>query len=310
MLKQPFTVPIWAEEISVERTPQSLFVTGKNHKEGPVANVPVEADLLAQSVPLARWSNDRRKKPPHVEFANATTDTKLIKFVKNWGPVDASPRVWAVSAVPVAQCLTPGRSDVGRIRQDLHKLRLEQRTFSSAARLIAETQSRNPNPERIFKYQGQLPNVVNSTWKEFCNAASGVDPRRSLANGACLLVQISLCGLLDRFPPRLFPTFTGPVELLPIDPAGIGKGIKHVLYGFLRLEYLRRDRLGLGVCPRCSDVFAKERRGAVFCSELCSKQHRSLAYYREHGRARRQKKASASKHRSSLDRTPSKRRRK
>jgi hypothetical protein len=305
--KQSFTTPIWADEISVERTPKTLFVTGKNHTEGPVTNVPVEANLLAQSVPLARWPNDRRKKPPHVQFANATTDAKLIEFVKNWGPVDGSPRVWMVEAVPIAQCLSPRHSDVFVMRQNLRKLRLEQKTFSSAARLIAEIQSGKPDPERIFKYHGQLPNVINSTWKVFFNAASSLDPRQSPAHGACLLAQISLCTLLDQFPPRLFPTATGPVEFLPMDPTGsIGKGIKHVLYGFLRLEYLRTKRRGLGVCPKCNEVFAKERRGAVYCSELCSKQHRSLEYYREHGRARRREKAAASKPRSSVGRTSSK----
>ena len=100
-----------------------------------------------------------------------------------------------------------------------------------------------------------------------------------------------LCDVLNRFPSHLYPTADGPVELPPLDTDSIGRGIKHVLYGFLRLECLcPHGRLGLGVChnPRRNKVFAKERRGAVYCDENCSKKHRSLTYYRDVGRAKRQ----------------------
>jgi hypothetical protein len=64
MHARPFTMPIWAEDIKVKRTSETLIVTGKNHTAVPVAGIPVERDLLAQSLPLARWPENRRKKPP------------------------------------------------------------------------------------------------------------------------------------------------------------------------------------------------------------------------------------------------------
>jgi hypothetical protein len=302
MVKHSFTTPLWANEISVKREPQVLIVTGKNHTAKPVAGIAVEANLLAQSVPLARWPGNRRKKPPHIEFANATTDAKLIEFVEKWGPVDGSPMLaryagnWErVDGVPTK---TSSGGFTVVVRQNFARLRLEQKEFSATARLIAEIQSNDPNPERVFNYLCALPDYAllpDPAEKEiFFNAAKKLNRGQSLARAVCQHAQCDLCRLLDQFHPVLFPTTEGPVELPPMDRGSIGKGIKHVLYGFLRLEYLQRDRLGLGVCPHCEDVFAKEREGVVYCDEDCSKRHRSLEYYREHGRAKRREKAAKS----------------
>src|ERR1017187_8682043 len=245
MHRQPFTTSIWAEEIKVGRKSQTLIVTGKNHTAVPVAGVAVEADLLAQSIPLARWPENRRKKPPHVEFANATTDAKLIEFVRRWGPVDGS---------PYAELGSPDSPRGWKVvvRRSLRRLRLEQKTFSGAARLISEIQSKRPDPERVFKYYAQLP--VFAERESFFPTAVALNKGQSLARAACQYAQIALCRLLDRFPPRLYPTTAGPVELLPLDTRTIGKGVKDVLYGMLRLEYMRVRRQGLSVCPYCDEV--------------------------------------------------------
>ncbi len=294
MRAQPLTTPIWAEEIRVEHTGEHLIVSGKNHKSLPVAGVAVESDLLEQSVPLARWGENRRKKPPHIEFANATTDSKLVEFCRKWGPFDGSAEVQFR-----APDSTRGRKLV--VRENLCELRVRQKFFSGMARLIAEIQSEKPNPERLFQYYAQLSVLADR--KIFFGLARGLD-RLSPTNAACQYAQIVVCGLLDQFPLRLHPTSERPVELPTLDICG--RGVKDVLYGFLRLEYLRKNRRGLGVCPKCNEVFAKERQGTVFCCEICSKQHRSLEYYREQGRARRQEKAAASGSRSS-PKAPSKR---
>jgi hypothetical protein len=275
------TTPVWAEEIRVEQTSESLIITGKNHTPWPVGGAAVGADLLAQSVPLVSCSEKRRKNPPHIEFANATTDTKLIKFCQKWGPYDGSPDVGHVRTSD-----SPHRWKV--VRENLPKLRGGQKSFSGIARLIAEIQSSKPNPERLFQYYTQLSAFPPEREAFFRNLSRG-----GPAKAACEYVQTVVCTLLTQFPPHLYPTSKGPVELPPLNV--FGRGVKHALYCFLRLEYLKKDRLGLGVCPRCGDVFAKEREGAVFCDEDCSKLHRSLKYYREHGRARRQEKTAASR---------------
>ena len=291
MRKLPFTTPIWAEGISVEQKTSALIVSGKNHVGEPVGGVAVANDLLAQSVPVAWWPEDRRKKPPHVAFANATTEAKLIEFVKTWGPVDGTPEVCFIEG----PSYTSDRGLKLVVRQNLRRLRFEQRTFSGAARLVAEIQCDKPDPERIFNCLVQLQTEHKDSFSRFARSLS-LNSDRTLADAACEVAESDLCELLDRFPARLFPTTAGPVEFPPMDLRGSrGRGVKHVLYGFLRLEYLRKDRLGLGLCPKCNEVFAKERRGAVCCSELCSKQHRSLKYYLEHGRARRQKRAATAK---------------
>jgi hypothetical protein len=167
------------------------------------------------------------------------------------------------------------------------------------ARLVAEVQSNNPNPERFFQYYALICHDLPER-KEFFGWLNRRQPR---ANAAREYVQIVVCTLLNYFPPYLYPTAEGPIELPPLDICG--GGVKHALYCFLRLEYLQKDRRGLGVCPKCDEVFAKERAGAVYCGVDCSKQHRSLEYYREYGRAKRQEKAAGSGTRSSPD-APSK----
>jgi hypothetical protein len=310
MRKNRLTTPIWAEAISVERKGECLIVAGKNHRSLPVLvremsrqpltlrrpRVDVTADLLAQSVPLASWSENRRKKPPHIEFANASTDAKLIQFCMKWGPFDGSP-----ARYPPAPDSPRGWNVA--VRENLQELRGSQKAFSGMARLIAEIQSNKPNPERFFQYYAQICHSLPER-ESFFDLAQKLNRSRPLANAAREYVQIVVCTLLNYFPPYLYPTADGPVELPPLDLSG--GGVKHALYCFLRLEYLRKDRRGVGVCPNCDDVFAKERKGAVFCCEDCSKLYRSLEYYREVGRAKRQEKTAASKSRSSPS-APSKR---
>jgi hypothetical protein len=113
---------------------------------------------------------------------------------------------------------------------------------------------------------------------------------RSLACAVSQYAQQCLCSVLDDYPPRLYWTSNGPIELPELDADNaIGRGIRSRLYYFLRLEYLRfKGRLGLGICRHCEEVFVKERRGAVYCGNGCSHNHRSLTYYYEQGRAKRQ----------------------
>jgi hypothetical protein len=292
MPTQRLTTPTWADEIRVEQNGENLIVSGKNHTAWPVAvtSVGVDADLLAQSVPLASWSENRRKKSPHIEFANASTDAKLIQFCKKWGPFDGSTQARDFRAPDSSRGWNIA------VRENLQKLRVGQKAFSGMARLIAEIQSNKPNPERFFQYYAQICHTLPEK-ESFFNYAQSLNRGRPLANAAREYVQIVVCILLSYFPPSLYPTADGPVELPPLDLCG--QGVKHALYGFLRLEYLQKDRLGLGVCPGCDEVFAKEREGALYCGEDCSKRHRSLEYYREYGRAKRQEKAAASKIRSS-----------
>jgi len=311
MRKQPFTVPIWADEISVEQKSGALVIKGKRSHDTATRGIDVGIDLLQQSRPLPRWGEQRRKMPPHVEFANATTDAKLVAFVRKWGPVDGSPLV----IIGKGSSQIPGKngregkitmnSVVAReqkkrtlhvaittpsvdlvVTQDLAELRREQKIFSGAARLIAEIQTEKPNRDRAFEYYSQLPEPEERDF--FFSIAKNLSLHgQPFASAVCQRAQEKLCHLLDQFPARLHPTKFQPVELPPLDVQFAGRGIRSVLYFFLRLEYLRMGRLGLGICPHCSEVFAKERRKAVYCGEDCSARHRSLTYYYECGRDRR-----------------------
>jgi hypothetical protein len=300
MRKQQYTIPIWADNISVEQKPRELIVSGKRHIMSPASGIKVETDLLESSKPLG-GDEKRRTMPPHVSFANATTDAKLIEFVRRWGPVDGDSKI-IIGSSPSDEVLdvvltreirtslfVSARMPamVLEVIQDLAELRREQKLFASAARLIAEIQTKKPNADEVFEHYSRLPESEDR--KHFFRVIESVSHRGgSLASAACQRAQVALCYLLDRFPARLQLTKLGPVELPPLDTEFIGWGIKSVLYFFLRLEYLQIGRLGLGVCRQCDEVFAKERRGAVFCGGKCSSLYRGKEYYYEYGRARRQ----------------------
>jgi len=297
MRKQPFTIPIWAHKIGVEPKPGKLIISGERHIMSPAQEIHVDTDLLESSKPLARWGEQRRTMPPHVSFANATTDAKLIEFVRRWGPVDgdskviigSSPSDKVLDVVATREIRTRlsvsvrMRAMVLEVIQDLAELRREQKLFASAARLIAECQTKKPNADEVFEHYSQLPESEDR--KHFFRVIESVSHRGgSLASAACQRAQVALCYLLDRFPASLQLTKRGAVELPLLET----KGIKSILYFFLRLEYLQLGRLGLGVCRHCDEVFAKERRGAVFCGGKCSSLYRGKEYYYEYGRARRQ----------------------
>ena len=299
MRKQPFTIPIWAHKIGVEPKPDKLIVSGERHIMSPAQGIHVDTDLLESSKPLARWGEQRRKMPPHIKFANATTDAKLVEFVRRWGPVDGDSKV-IIGSSPSDKVLDVVATREIRTRlsvsvrtrameleviQDLAELRREQKLFASAARLIAEIQTKKPNADEVFEHYSQLPESEDR--KHFFRVIESVSHRGgSLSSAACQRAQVALCHLLDRFPASLQLTKRGAVELPLLET----QGIKSILYFFLRLEYLQAGRLGLGVCQRakCNKVFVRDRRSDVFCGRKCSNLYRGLDYYYSAGRARRQ----------------------
>jgi hypothetical protein len=336
--KQEFTLPVWADEICVEQKQGTLIVKGKRHPVAPRKNIAIESDLLRQSIPAARWSQDdeRRKKTPHVMFANATTDDKLIDFVRTWGPVDGdvtshfrpNKQPIQTEGVPKGKVKftknTPGLEVVtienGRtkrmffpdvrvtvrypnteqsfeleVKQNVAEVRAEQELFAGVARLIAEIQrgDKDRRPEKIIEHCTQTARAIPLLIEErlFYEQAEVLmrnNKHRSITRALSQLAESFLCTVLNEFPARLFPTVDGPVELPPLDANTFGRGIKHAMYGLLRLEYLRSGRVGLGVCRNCAEVFAMERRGAIFCGEVCSHLYRSKDYYHLRGKAARQ----------------------
>jgi hypothetical protein len=184
------------------------------------------------------------------------------------------------------------------VHQSLTALRAEHRIFAATARLIAELQNRKRNLEKLFGYCAVMAECIplklerDSFFELACQYHGG----ERQPQATCAWAAHYLCQVLNRFPNCVYAGNNGPVELPPLDSQSIARGVKHVLYFFLRQEYLLpRGRLGLGVCQysKCEKVFAKERRGASFCDEECSRRARGLEYYYEKGRERRQEKSNA-----------------
>jgi hypothetical protein len=289
MRTQPVTVPIWGSDITVTQEGGGFLVKGRRMLSSVQKGIGLELDILGQSRPLARWGQQRRKMPPHVVFANAITDAKMIDFMRKWGPIHGYPTVTISDGLQVVSDTSKSHlymiatpPVVLEVKQTLAQLRSEQKIFSGAARLIAEIQSKRPDAQRVFDHYSRLPESFERDF--FFNVVESTRHGRSSSDVACYQAEVALCNLLDRFPAQITPTRWGPVELPPLDKKrACGQGIRQVLYFLLRLEYLRKDRVGLGICPLCDEVFAKERRGADFCSADCSHRSRNLEYYHASG---------------------------
>jgi hypothetical protein len=191
--------------------------------------------------------------------------------------------------------LDPGDEVELEVRQNLADLRAEQEYFAVVARLIAEIQreDKERSPEKMFEYCRDTASEIPLLLEDFFEMGEALKQvsKVSLTSAVSQLAESYLCTILDKFPARLFQTSDRPIELPPLDAYNIGHGIIHALYCMLRLEYLRRGRLGLGVCRRCDEVFAIERSGAVFCGNKCSHLYRSNEHYHLSGKAARQERA-------------------
>jgi len=107
-----------------------------------------------------------------------------------------------------------------------------------------------------------------------------------------------LCGLINTFRTEVDHFADTPVEALPF--GSLRFGVRPVLYLILRHEYLWRG--GAVVCgnDRCGRFFVRERAGARFCSEDCSRQYRQRKYWAKTGAKKRRRRQAKQRSRLSL----------
>ena len=307
---------VWGIDLRVEREGDRLGISGIR----PFSDDEVKAapDLFrAYREAMAPFGPEKRqgKNSPHIEFANADTDQKLVRFVETFGPVVVNSlrteeRSAASSHVP--------EFEVSRTflfaHQDMTELRNEHAAYRAALMLVSQL-SRNkeadvsliqscirqlaykisdwPNQwerERRLRNinQGYVkdprwmfgPDNVRhiNTWKYHAD-----DNSSNVFGGpnAIAAAHLVICDVVNAFSPLVYPWGKNPVEAPHWDLIG---GIRPVLYYILRREYLYGS--GIAICrnTECRHLFEIERAGQEFCRDRCSQRQRQREYWMKRGK--------------------------
>jgi hypothetical protein len=323
-LELPLAFPTWAQKIKVRRSGQDLIVSGKNAE---FEDMP--ADYLRQMghedlLRTYRIAMESGKRPPHMQFANATSDDQLLAFVKRYGPVaakrahyDASDnsvkaaqnirvlrreqkilscavRLWGALAAATALVEELSRLESRVKRQIDHRDRSGERLARDRHAKIAN--EHRPHFQGIYETVAELGELTWSDPKEkddqtfpWGDSFLGytLPLRRALENGN--YERVAWFG--HRVLCLLLDKF--PCRLLfergrvMESPEQTPFGIRAALYFMLRSDYQRGREIQICQRAECGQAFVVERAGGQYCSPRCSKLQRQRDYWAETGAARR-----------------------
>jgi hypothetical protein len=324
----PYLPTIWASDISVEMGGGVLFVMGK----WPTDNSEIQAhrDPYLQYLSSINWRVGEKRasgKSPHIRFVNAESDEKLIAFVREFGPVIASeveimdPNTdqrtsfaheeaeWVISIAafqdPAAlhrerliykaalQLLSELRK--GRTQAQISTVRLNVSEIVDGVRHWPE-QWEKERKWRAARFHGEPAWHFDSSrlealvdWQHNVNLDStslfGPDPYNSAFD--------ILCALINSFRTKVDHISDRGVETLSW--GSLWWGIRPALYLILKSEYLSRGATAKCANDRCGNFFSRERAGALYCDDDCSRQYRQRKYWAKTGAARRAKREKAKK---------------
>jgi hypothetical protein len=339
-LRRDYPPFVWGKDIRVDVGPDQLEVTAEvAFLEEELAAAPDALRAYRQAV--GRFGTQKRqgKNSPHIEFANANDDQKLIRFVQHFGPVVVSSLREEERAIsPEGPFNFQTSQTILMARQDLTELRNERRVYHAALVLIAELRLKKSNIQTIqdcileivkgvcewpkqWERERQLranglgcaaqpqwrfgeDNLSHlETQRYLATRKNSGDPLRDALFGAkpAHAGHYVICELVNAFSPLVYPWGDSPVEAPNWDLTG---GIRPVLYYILRREYLQAG--GIAICrnTECRDVFEIERSGQEFCSDVCSRLQRQREYWKKIGKKLRQRRSKIRKAASpQLDRT-------
>jgi hypothetical protein len=309
---------IWGKDIHVEVGATVLEVS---------AILPADdEDRRAAHDPLAAYRHANRgmqkrrgKNSSHIQFANADDDQKLIKFIKQFGPVVVSSSRTENRVFPDGVFESPVERTFVVADQNLAELRNERRIYRAALALVAELNhgkkcdvvaARNHlfeivenvsewpkqwEREKQMRLSGQ-GYVLQPPWlfgqddlkrletyKYWVKLEPPTDPMVAAIGPPSDPVELGhkvISALVNAFPPIIYPWGKRPVEAPDWDLTG---GVRPVLYYILRREYLQAG--GIAICrnSECHEVFDIERAGQEFCGDKCSRHQRQREYWNKRG---------------------------
>jgi len=258
-------------------------------------------DLLRQ-YEMARhdWSKGpTSKNSPHIRFANASTDERLIHFVQDFGPV--------VARKTLLESGWPPRLIA---EQDMNELRNERLLYRSALTLIMELAQPEPDASVI---QGCIAEIANKLadwprqwererrlrqqsqilWKISPESLRRIQQLSAVLQPDPLLPRgvdgrIVICELLNAFRGVVFPN---RLEF----HSSIRYGIRPLLYSILRREFLYPRDIAVCANTQCREFFEVQRAGQRFCCDSCSLHQRQRDYWKAAGKKLRDKRLRAQK---------------
>ena len=300
----------WADKITVERDGDKLFVYGQNG----ITEVWTESESRAVDI-LGEYRDAPRirsiaaefrsgLRAPHIRFANAVSEEKIVEFVRTYGPINGLREAWKALPQRKYAALT--------VIESLQRIRRERMLFLAVLKLSRSLLSKTEDIEGIRNALADMAHSVNQPGAEWERDAerkwhgteygfflsqfaldvdggwpSGVrldDFLRGLkATTASECGWQILCRILNAFPPKLVPKSRGVVEIPPHER----RGILAALYFMLRVDVLRRNKIGTCEQRDCLKYFRTERYGQRFCSADCSRLHRQRDYWQRKGKEAR-----------------------
>ncbi len=275
---------------------------------------------------VLQYSNTRQARPtgtertgkdgPHVRFANANDDDKLIEFVRSFGPVVCKSfrRLRAMNSEDKETIYDERPIRIlQRARQDLKELKSEQQIYKAALNLILELAKEESEyvPKSANQWIAEIACGI-SNWplqwrrekKQRGESPLWRAPRESIQRitvigntGRDLILppqvdaRIVLCELLNIFPSLAFPNRLEMYSYIQF-------GIRPLLYGILRREFLQPRDVSVCANTQCREFFEVERAGQRFCDDDCSRRQRQREYWQVRGKTARRERLAAPKQRS------------
>jgi hypothetical protein len=272
--------PVWAQQIEVTRQGNTLLVTGWGRIPDPFDAREIAPEDISQIDIFQRFrrfvlrhlSEKQPTKDAGVyQFADATTDEKLIAFVKEFGPV------WG--KVRSTKNEENGTVTI-TVAQSMDRLWEEQEKFAAAVILLQQINKKR-NTHTIEDCAVMTMATLDMGLSPFTqiiidsSLLAGELPREK---AAVILpwAHRALCMVLNDFAPKLVPFDGNVIELPLVDD----EGIRTAIYWQLRQDYLAQR--AINTCLNCGSHFAVFRRGAKGCSDSCRTALRNQKYWESH----------------------------
>jgi hypothetical protein len=242
------------------------------------------------------------KNSPHIRFANADTDAKLIAFVRQFGPVVAR-SVYDNFERPEKGLPEPRWPPRLTAKQDMNELRSERLLYHFALNLVIELGQPEANASMVQHSIKEIADKVSDWPRQWEREQRLRQPHQILwkisPESVKRIQQLStapadpflprsldgrivICELLNAFPGMVYPN---PLEF----HSNIRYGIRPLLYSILRREFLYPRDIAVCANSQCREFFEIERSGQQFCCDDCSRHQRQREYWKNSGKKLREK---------------------
>jgi hypothetical protein len=271
-------VPVWAKTIEVTSEGESLLITGwgrssdyaidvREIESGQVSRIDIRQHFRRYAV--TQLKGKKESDAGVYQFADADSDDKLTVFCGEFGPICGE----LLSIKPEANL-----TFTLTVAQSMQNLRREQKRFAAAVRLLQQV-NRNAKAdcavmrEAIRGIRTDEGVFSMETYLDKLEARLAQSSPEAKTAAILPLAHLTLCELLNEYPPKLVPLDGEVVELACTED----HGIRSALYDPLRRDY--KAQREIGTCLNCNLHFPVFKHGTRACSNTCRTALRNLKYW-------------------------------